>query len=278
MRALKTVDTQAKRTDETGAPAKSAKPKTKPFGARLLAPLEWTAKSLAWLISSEKNGGAKFVLYGMSLYCFAVSAETIYVALPISESAKNAGIENLRFLPKPGIPDEANVKHLIPLPTVGNTFKRLANSTVGNLVPFYPKHEITPQWTIWADPSWYIAAAIAGLIGLIEAKAIRRTADSWERKRKKFNSLNERQVPDLNPKAVMAASLARTEMQTDGTGNYAMVAVVILITYGTEFYCFSRSLGGLQITLVTKIIYALINVFGFEFCWALADDPEEEGA
>lgn len=271
---MKTVNTSARRVYDE--PRKSAAPKSRPFGAFLLAPVEWACKSLAWLISSDKNGGAKFILYGMALYSFGVSAETVYVALPVSDSAKNADIESVRFLPKPGIDDGANIRYLSPLPTASNALKRLANWTVGNLVPFYPKHTIEPRWSVWSDPNFYLAATVAGLIGLIEAKAIRRSADSWERKRKRFEQLNKRQVPDLNPKAVMAARIAREELQTDGTGNYAMVALLIIGVYGTEFYCFFRSLSGLEIPFVTTIIYALVNVFGFEICWALADDSEED--
>ncbi|MFE4108560.1 hypothetical protein [Almyronema epifaneia] len=270
----KTVTTSARQVPNE--PRKYATPKSKPWGAKLLSPFAWGAKSLAWLISSEKNGGARFVLYGMSLYCFALSAETIYLSLPKSEAAEAAGIESLRFLPKPSIADDANIKYLLPLPTIGNTLKRIANFTVGNLVPFYPKHQIQPQWTIWGDPNWYLAFAIAALIGLIEARVIRRTADSWERKQKKFFKYNARRVPDLNPNAVIAASLAQKELQAEGAGNYGMVALVIIVTYGTEFYAFLRSLRGLEIGLFTTVIYGLLNVVGFEILWALAEDPEAD--
>jgi hypothetical protein len=270
---MRTVDTSAQPAGNAH-PRKSAAPKAKPFGAKILAPLAWGARSVAWLLNSEKNGGAKFVLYGCSLYCFGICTETIYVSMPRSASAINNNIESVRFLPKPGIDDGADVAYL--LPPVGNTLKRIANATIANVVPFYSRHQLNPRWSIWSDPNFYIAFGISSLVGLIEAKVLRRTANSWDKKQKKFQKYNSRQVPDLNPKAVMAASIARKELEVEGTGNYAVTAFVIASTYTIEFVCFFRSLGGLEIGVFTTLIYAIINVFGFEFCWAMASDPDED--
>lgn len=283
-------------TTATGAPhpTKSAAPPKMPIGNRLLAPIAWTAKGIAWLISSEKAGGAKFVLYGMALYSFGISVETIYTSLPPSAAALEAekgGLvalvqregkdgeiikQSIRYLPKPGVNDEANIAYLLPLPTIGNTLKRTLNFTLGNVIPFYPKYSISRRWTVWGDPNFYLAFCVAALVGLIEAKAIRRVSDSWNKKLDKYKALNSRSVPNLNPNAVMAANIARSELQADGMGNYAMVAALIVITYGTEFWCFIRSLRGLSLPLVTLLIYTIINVFGFEVCWAMADEPEGE--
>lgn len=254
-------------------PRKSAAPKAPPFGAKLLAPLGWCAKSIAWLVNSEKNGGAKFVLYGMSVYCFALVTETIYTTIPLSSSAQSAQVESIKFLPKPGIDDEAQFMRVVP--PVGNVLKRIANGTIANVVPFYPRHELNPRWTVWSDPNFYIAFALSGLTGLIEARALRRTAKSWEKKQKKFQELNNRTIPDLNPNAVMAASLARAELATEGSGDYIMSSMIILATYGIEAFCFVSSIWTLDIGVLTTTVYAIVNVFGFEFCWAMAQDDEE---
>jgi hypothetical protein len=253
---------------------KSAAPK-QPIGAHLLSPLEWIARSAAWLTNSTPRGGARYVMYGMAGACLLLSAETIYVAMPASPSSVEAGIENRRFLPKPAINDGARLALLNPVPPTVNVLRFAANHTIGYL-PFYPRHRYGGAWTVWSDPHWYMALLLNFVVQGIEAKMMRRVANSWEQKQRKFQQLNNRTVPDLNPAAVVSARLAHAELQAEGVGDYLSSAMLILAVYGIEFFAFARAMRGLELSAVVVIVYALTDVFGFEVFWSMAEGPEGE--
>ncbi|MBD1871977.1 hypothetical protein H6F75_00635 [Nodosilinea sp. FACHB-131] len=254
-------------------PMKSASPR--PFGANLFAPAEWAAKSIAWLTNPTARGGLKFVAYTMSVGCMILSTETVYTALPLSQSAQTHGIENPRALPKPGIPDGADIAQLNPIPMALTTMGATANFATGWL-PFGTNFKPNKQWTVWGDPNWYAALAIALAIGGVEAMAIRRMQGTWEKRYAKFQKLNSRKVPDLSPSAVIAARAARAELQLEGTDGYVGVFLLIIMVYGVEFYAFFRSISGLQLPFFTMAVYALINVFGFELAWSIAQQADEK--
>ena len=249
---------------------KSAKPK-RTAGVMLLAPFTWPAKAAAWLTSKP---GFQIVLYISAGYCLALAVETVYTAMPRSGAATAAGVENVKFLPKPAIQDNARLSLISPLPIAGNLFLIARNNTIGNL-PFAKKTPVVWQWTVWNDSHFYVAMVIALLIQGIEAKAMRRVKGSWERKSAKFKELNSRKVPEISPEAIVAARVAQADLQTEGLGSYAGTAFVISGVYVVEFWTFIRSIAGLEIGLMTMVLYALINVFGFELCLSLAQDDED---
>lgn len=255
-------------------PMKSAK-YSQPIGAKLLAPVEWFAKSASWLTNCGPRGGARFVFFGLSGACLLLSVETVYTAMPPSPAVINQGIGNRHFLPKPAINDDANVSLINPLPVISTGAKVVANYTLGFL-PFYPRHTINPRWTVWADPAFYLAATIALAIQATEAIAWRRMSKRWEDKMAKFQQLNSRSVPNLNPNAVIAARVAQAELATEGTGGYIGTAFVILAVYGVEFFTFTRSVADVTVPGFTIFVYGLVNIFGFELCLALAQNPDDE--
>jgi len=257
-----------------GGKMKSAK-YNKPVGATLLAPFEWFAKSASWLTNCGPKGGARFVFYGLAGACLALSVETVYIAMPASPVATRQGIQNRHFLPKPAIQDNADISLISPLPLVGATIKLAANYTLGFL-PFYPRHTIAPRWTVWQDPAFYLAAVIALAIQATEAIAWRRLGKRWEAKMAKFQELNSRKVPDLNPNAVLAARAAQAELAAEGSGGYVGTALVILGVYGVEFFTFTRAVAGAQVPGLTIFIYGLVNIFGFELCLAFAQNDDDE--
>jgi hypothetical protein len=255
-------------------PTKSAQPK-KAWGAHVLAPIAWLAKSAAWLTNPTARGGFQFLAYTMAVGSLVLSSETVYVAMPLSQSAEQSGITNPRALPKPGIDDGANIAYLNPFPMFFNTLKVTSNFATSWL-PFRTSFKLSPKWTLWGDFNWYMAIAIAAAIGGVEAMAIRRIERSWEHKSAKFQRLNSRQVPDLSPNAILAAKAARAELVAEGVGDYAFIAALIVMVYGVEFYAFFRSVTGIEIPGFTLTIYALINVFGFETNWSIAQRASEE--
>ena len=252
---------------------KSAAPK--PIGFTLLKPLAWVAESLAWLTDGTAKGGARFVLYGMTAYCFALSAETVYVAMPKSSTTVTAGIENVRFLPKPGIPDNASLGRLNPLPTVGWVTVSGINF-IGQVLPFYRPFSVPTRWTIWADPHWYVAMAISLLVQGIEARSMRRIKNSWTKKKRKFDDLNSKEIPSLNPGAILAARAAQANLMTEGMGEYVGTALVVSGVYAVEFFCFFRSIHAFDVIGFTTFLYALINIFGFEMCWSMTQPMDED--
>jgi hypothetical protein len=259
--------------NQQNRPLKSAAPK-KAWGAHVLAPIAWVAKSAAWITNPTARGGFQFLAYTMAVGSLILSSETVYMAMPLSQSSEQAGIENPRALPKPGIDDGANIAYLNPVPMVGNVLKSTSNVVTGWL-PFGTSFELSPKWTLWGDFNWYAAIAIAAAIGGVEAMAIRRIG-TWEQKKAKFQKLNAREMPDLNPKAVMSAKFAKVELATEGAGDYATMALLIVLVYGVEFYAFFRSVSGIDIPGFTLFAYALINVFGFETAWSIGQRASEE--
>ena len=265
---------QQKRPMKQNRPMKSAAP-SKAWGAHVLAPIAWVAKSAAWITNPTARGGFQFLAYTMAVGSLILSSETVYMAMPLSQSAEQAGIENPRALPKPGINDGANIAYLNPVPMVGNTLKATSNFLTGWL-PFQTQFKLSQKWTLWGDFNWYAAIAIAAAIGGVEAMAIRRISNSWEKKSAKFQKLNSRQVPNLSPNAVLAAKAARAELAAEGVGDYAFMSALIVMVYGVEFYAFFRSVAGIKIPGFTLFIYALINVFGFETAWSIGQRCSEE--
>lgn len=253
---------------------KSAKVK-EPIGNKIFAPLAWFAESASWLTNCNSNGGARFVFYGLSVATLGLSVETVYTAMPASPAATRNGIENRHYLPKPAIPDNADISLISPLPLMGAAVQLTANNTIGFL-PFYRKHTINPRWTVWSDPAFYLAALIALAIQATEAIAWRRLGKRWEDKMAKFKELNNREVPDLNPNAVLAARAAQAELVTEGSGGYVGTALVIVGVYGVEFFTFTRSIADVSVPFLTTFIYGIVNIFGFELCLALAQKPEDE--
>jgi len=263
---------QPRPQQQGGNKMKSAKYK-KPIGDVVLAPVEWFAKSASWLTGH----GSRFVFYGLSGACLFLSVETVYTAMPPSPSAIAQGIENRHFLPKPAIQDDADILLIDPRPVIGAVVKWTANKTIG-LLPFYPQHEIAPRWTVWADPGFYLAACIALAIQATEAIAWRRLGKRWDTKLAKFNELNGRKVPDLNPNAVVAARVARAELATEGSGGYVGTGLVIFAVYLVEFFTFTRSVADAANTVpgLTIVIYGLVNIVGFELCLNMAQTPNDQ--
>lgn len=255
---------------------KSAKVQ-KPVGATLLAPFEWFAKSASWLTSCGPKGGARFVFYGLSGACLLLSVETVYTAMPASPAAIAQGVDNRHFLPKPAIQDNARIGLISPIPIAGAVVQFAWNHTAGFL-PFATRYPIAPRWTVWQDPAFYLAAGIALAIQATEAIAWRRLGQRWDSKLAKFQELNNRKVPDLNPNAVVAARIAQAELATEGSGGYVGTGLVISGVYAVELFTFTRSVADAANAVpgLTILIYGLVNIFGFELCLALATDPEDE--
>lgn len=249
---------------------KSAAPR--PIGAHILSPFEWGAKSVAWLTNPAKKGGFRFIAYGFAVGCMLIQVETIYSGMDQSPAAQHAGVENPKVLPKPGFPDGANIGYLMP--PFWNPIKSTINFATSWL-PFRTEFKPVYRFSVWGDPNWYVAWLIGLSIGGIEAMAIRKIGD-WGQKMSKFQKLNGRVIPDLNPQAIAATKLAKIELQADGLGDYLWMAILIVTVYGIEFYAFVRSVTGLQMPMFTLVVYALINVFGFEAFWSLADRAGEE--
>jgi hypothetical protein len=253
---------------------KSANAQEPPL-AILLKPFKWTARSISWLTSMSAGGGARYVFMGVATLCAVMSAETVYTAMPASQSAIRNGVENRHFLPKPAINDEADISLLNPLPRLWDGVKIGYNQTLARL-PFAQKMPMTARWTVWADGAWYLAILITLAIQGIEAIGWRTGRRAWDSKMAKFQKLNSRKLPDMNPQAILAAKVARAELATEGTGGYVAMALTIIAVYGVEFFAFTRSVAGVGVPGLTIFIYALINIFGFELCDSFANSIDDE--
>lgn len=253
---------------------KSAKAQEPPL-AICLHPFDWVGKSISWLTSKAPGGGLRYVFMGLATGCALLSAETIYTAMPASPTAIAQGEENRHFLPKPAIDDGADLRLLNPLPVVGNILRVGYNQTLARL-PFAQKMPMSAKWTVWSDGGWYLAMLITLAIQGIEAIAWRKLGQRWDSKMAKFQELNSRKMPDLNPQALWAAKVARAELATEGSGGYAMTALTIILVYGVEFFAFTRSVAGVGVPGLTIFIYGLVNIFGFELCVTFGSDDDDD--
>lgn len=243
----------------------SPEKKDKPIGDKILAPLAWTAKSLAWV--TNPTGGARFALYGLSIYCAALSVESMMVSLPRITGQTQNKASDVRFVPKVGIRDGANVMRLV------NPMPLLSAATDGfmSMLPFYVKSG-TREYSVWTDPNYYMALLIAIAIQAVEARALR--AVSLKVRKKRLDDVAKHEVPDLNPKAVHIAKVRAAEYKNAGIGSYAMNGLVVVGAYALEIGAFFGSIaGGMGLA---QCIYGLVTIFGFEFAWNLAEKTEKD--
>jgi hypothetical protein len=243
--------------------------KRRPIGAYLFAPAEWLAKAIAW--TTNPSGGAKYALYIAAAASFGLSVESLYSVMPRQDERSAAEI---RFIPKPGVNDGADLSRLIPNPL---GLLQVGIDALLSWLPFYSKlgSGFSPTFLVWTDLNFYAAILFSSVIQGIEARIIRRV--SIDLRKRRLDAVKHRQVEDLSPQALAIAKVRALEYEYAGLGDYAFAAVAILSTYLIEGGVFFRTLYTVPgISSAALLIYGLLNVFGFEVFWALASAPEDE--
>ncbi|MEO1401903.1 MAG: hypothetical protein AAFV72_11735 [Cyanobacteria bacterium J06635_1] len=243
--------------------------KRRPIGAYLFAPAEWVAKAIAW--TTNPSGGAKYALYIAAAASFGLSVESLYSVMPRQDERPAAEI---RFVPKPGVEDGADLSRLIP-----NPFGLLGAGIDALLawLPFYAKlgPGFGPEFLVWTDLNFYAAILFSAVIQGIEARIIRRV--SIDLRKRRLDAVKNRKVVDLSPQALAIAKVRAKEYEYAGLGDYAFSAMAILSTYLIEGGVFFRTLYTVPgISSAALLIYGVLNVFGFEVFWALASAPDNE--
>lgn len=256
-----------------------------PLLAQLGRPLVWVARGLAWLTEPEESRGrGKIQITGKALifsagmvYCFALTTESVLLLL--NRGTRNIYgsdrvAEQIRFVPKLGVADGAQLGRLVPSPL---KLARITSNFAFGWVPGYRAFGGTSfdDYLVWADPNFYVALVGAALTSILQAKAIRQV--SLKVRRARLDQVRSHRVEDLSPKALTIAKIRAAEYQHAQVGGYAFDGLVILASYGFEISCFVLGFSLGDSSFAFLIINGVIQVFGFESCYrlsGLADDEE----
>jgi hypothetical protein len=239
--------------------------------AKLMSPIEKFGKTYFWLTdSSPKEGGAKYILYLLSLYCAAMSWESMYASFPVALGIRDKA-ESVKFLPKVGINDGANPANLLNpmelVATVTNMFPALSP------VPLPKVTKTSPQALL--DPTFWIAGVMSLGIATYQAKAVR--SISIAARKRRLDAVASYKTPKLDPNSLAIAKVRKKEFENAGMGNYVTSGLMIAGSYAIEAVSFAASIAGGNSNGVAVFINGLGSVFGAEsFYNATLDDDQRE--
>lgn len=247
------------------------------IGHIIMKPIEWGAKSFRWLATPTKSGGGKYVMYALAIGCFGLSVENFYVQI----CGRNEGAQ-VRFIPKPGIRDGADIRRFIPIPTVAdiaqNTFLT-GMRWVG--VPIPDTWRAQSVRIVWFDLRFYAALFISFGINAIEAMALRRVSLQFRERQLRKSQTTDQQVDSIVKSAFqqrvgerLETKVRKQQIKNYGNGEVVVTGVVIIGAYAFEFWSFAQSAAP-GVPFVGTTLTALMSIFGPEVFLGLAKSFEE---
>ncbi|MBD2261392.1 hypothetical protein [Pseudanabaena sp. FACHB-2040] len=257
-----------------------------PLLAQLGRPIVWIARGLAWLTEPEEAKGrgkieitGKVLLFSAGMvYAYGLTTESLLVLLNAGTSeiyGSGRVAEDVRFVPKLGVSDGAQLGRVLPSPL---KLVRLSSNFAFGWVPGYRAFGNTSfdNYLVWADPNFYIALVGAAVSGILQAKAIRSV--SIKVRKARLDRVRKYRVDDLSPRALAIAKIRNAEFQYAEVDNYIFDGLVIVTSYVFEIGCFLVTFEHSGSTVVFLLLNGVIEVFGFESCYKLTGltDLEDE--
>lgn len=240
--------------------------------AKLLNPIAKVGKTYFWLTdSSPREGGAKYILYTLSIYCAAMSWESMYASFPVALGMRDKAA-NVKFLPKVGINDGATLSNLVnPMElvnTVTNAFPALSP-----VKPIAVK-KTSPQALF--DPTFWIAGVLSLGIATYQAKAVRSLSIAARKRR--LDAVSSYKAPKLDPNSLAIAKVRKKEFENAGMGNYLVNGLMIAGSYGIEAVSFAASIAGGSSNGFAVFINGLGSIAGAETFYNATLEPDEKKA
>ncbi|MEL7494183.1 MAG: hypothetical protein AAGJ95_09505 [Cyanobacteria bacterium J06554_11] len=207
-------------------------------------------------------------------YALLLGIEAVYLAFPVatgllaqndgiqitdfSEIKKEQALEQLRFVPKMGIEDGAQLHRLLPV----RQAKNLAAETIG-----------LPQWlakrlpgdapNVWDNPFLFLFAfGIAALIQHYERQI--QSPKKLSDLQSEFRQANQQKKVQADPDSIWLAQQKAAQLNSYGTGKTAMDAFCVAMVYGLEIAAFLATFKTSNASLLAVTVYAAFTVFGFE--------------
>ena len=242
-------------------------PKKKTVGDWLFAPTNAIARSVYWITSP--SGGGKLLFKAMASYCFLISVEAAYVAMPVVLKL-SAPQEQRHFLPKIGVNDGADFTRIVD-PVAA--FYWVSDTALG-WMPLYQKHSGHGKHYVWFDQYLYFALLASALLHGIEAKAIRNVSLSLLKK--KAERLKAHKQVHADKDSITIAHLAAKQYNQACVGNTAMTGLLILAVFGIEMAAFFAASDKAKYASIWLFYaYSILNAVGFEIFYNLSLDEAE---
>lgn len=247
-----------------------------PLLANIFRPVLWVVRGLAWACSPSDEADesirrgpmrvtGRAVLFGVgTIASFAMSTESFYVLLHQEGNLlPTEATADIRFIPKFGIDDGAELGRIIPSP-----FKlgRIASNVLLGWIPGYGFFQDTAfdNHLVWLDGRFYIAAVVAGLVNIFEGKALR--SISLKLRKQRLDRVKDLQVEQLSDRALDIARIRAMEYKSAKVGSYIGNGAAVIATYATEIGMFVISIWSADLNFVGVAFNGLFEIFGFEFC------------
>lgn len=203
-------------------------------------------------------------------YALMLGVEAVYLALPIaagvlaeqgadvSEFKKEEVLSQMRFVPKIGIEDGAELHRLFPI----RQTKNLVSETVG-----------LPQWVsnripgnspnVWDNPFLFLFAfGVTSLIQYYERQI--QSPKKLSQLKQEFSSANSQKKVKADPDAIWLAQKKAAQVNSYGTGKTAIDAFAVATVYGLELAAFLSTFKAGNASLLVVALYAAYTIFGFE--------------
>ena len=236
--------------------------------ALTMAPFRWTQQTYG----SLSGTGFNIVATLMSVYCAALSVESVRVATASYIGDKQLTQEQIRFVPKPFVDDGARLGRLSPLPNL----QRFAVDNIP-FVPQWIKGTVrNDSWTIWNEPGLLILAVVAALvIQRFEAMVLRRKGAQVAKRR--FEEANKIKKVTADKEAIALARVRASQYNSYGSLELLIKTVGVVGVYGLELFAFISSFAG-GAGAGAVMIYGFLTIFGYEVFDYLGADAEKDAA
>ena len=244
----------------------------------LLSPFSWLSDQLKQLTDPRDGSeavprkklaiGQKF-MYSLAFGCVLFGTNTAYTTMV---RATGGDVSEVAFFPHPGI-DDYKIQRIVP-PVAWMAQEALYHpvnwtSRLLSPVPFNLPKPIPYRATVWGDGRFYMAFIGVLAVQFIEAMAIRKI--SIESKRRKFAQANAQKKVVADPDSLVVAKVAAAEVNSHGSGAYALQAFMIFLVYLFEIGVFGSSLRGTDTGFIATLALGFFEVFGAETFWGIAD-------
>lgn len=212
-------------------------------------------------------------------YALALGVEAVYLSLPVA--GEKLGIKTddrelvmseMRFVPKLGIDDGAELHRLLPLRQIQSQALDRAG------VPDWAQGWIPKQErNVWDSPMLFLFAfGICAAVQYYERQILapRKVSDL----KAEFDQANKTKKVKADPDAIWLAQQKAAQLNSYGTGKTATDALCVGLVYSLEFAAFWTSFGKAGVSLAIALIYAAYTVFGFELFYRGNPDPNAQAA
>lgn len=255
------------------------------IGHVLLKPIKWGAKSLAWLATPTKSGGAQYVMYALCFGTYMLSVENFYVAMHKENPAGH------RFIYKLGLTEDgADLVRLIPLPGVldgiQNAVLGISNWAIKGVNPdaqplkdtYNPKLDLI----VWGDPKFYAAIVGAFVLSALQAVALRRVSLEVRKRQleeaKKLDGSIEKAIEGMSKYEQrkverLETKVRKAQVKSYGNGSILLLGSLVLGSYFLEGAMFFASAKP-GTPFFQSMILAIGSMFGPECSFAIAKDFE----